>query len=42
MPPTTQTAQVSQPKPVETATPRPQPAPRTKPFTIKIQGQIPM
>lgn len=41
MPPTTQTARVSEPK-VETVQPQPQPAPRTRPFTIKVQGQIPM
>jgi hypothetical protein len=41
MPPTTSTAQVSQPKTVETATPQPQPAPRSKPFTIKLQTPVP-
>ena len=38
MPPTT--AQVVQPKPVETA-PRPQPKPAEMPSPIKIQGHIP-
>jgi hypothetical protein len=41
MPPTTSTAQLSQPKPVETATPQPQPAPRSKPFTIKMVSSVP-
>jgi len=41
MPPTTQSAQVAEPKKIETANPQPKPAPRTKPFTIKISGQIP-
>lgn len=40
MPPTTQTARVSETK-VETTNPQPQPAPRSKPFTIKLQTQIP-
>lgn len=41
MPPTTQTARVSEPKTIETAQPQPQPAPRTKPFTIKLASSIP-
>lgn len=40
MPPTTQTARVSEPR-VETVQPQPQPAPRTKPFTIKMVSSIP-
>ncbi|MGH9316850.1 MAG: hypothetical protein ACRD1P_07075 [Thermoanaerobaculia bacterium] len=41
MPPTSQTARVSEPQKIETASPRPQPAPRTKPFTIKVLTNIP-
>jgi hypothetical protein len=41
MPPTTQTARVSEPKIETTNVPRPQPAPRTKPFTIKVVSSIP-
>ncbi len=40
MPPTTQSARI-EPQKIETAQPQPQPAPRTKPFTIKIASQIP-
>jgi hypothetical protein len=35
-----QTAEVVQPKPVETV-PEPRPQPESKPFTIKCHGQIP-
>ena len=40
MPPTTQTLRVSEPK-VESVQPQPQPAPLTKPFTIKLVCNIP-
>jgi hypothetical protein len=41
MPPTANPVRISEPQKIETARPQPQPAPRTKPFTIKIQGQVP-
>ncbi len=41
MPPTTQTARVSEPKVETTNAPQPQPAPRTRPFTIKVVCNIP-
>jgi hypothetical protein len=40
MPPTTQTLRVSEPK-VEAVQPQPQPAPRIRPFTIKMTMSIP-
>lgn len=41
MPPTTNPARISEPQKIETAQPQPQSPPRSKPFTIKLQGQIP-
>lgn len=38
MPPTTNPVRISEPQKIETA---PQPAPRTKPFTIKLGSAIP-
>jgi hypothetical protein len=36
-----QTVSVPEPKPAETASPRPIERPADKPFTIKVHGQIP-
>lgn len=41
MPPTTNPVRISEPQKIETARPQPQPAPRTKPFTIKMHSSIP-
>jgi hypothetical protein len=41
MPPTTNPARISEPEKIETASPQPQPAPRTKPFTIKVNSGVP-
>jgi hypothetical protein len=41
MPPNTRTARASEPKVETTNVPQPQPVPRTKPFTIKLNSSIP-
>jgi hypothetical protein len=41
MPPITNPVRISEPQKIETAQPQPQPAPRTKPFTIKVSSTVP-
>jgi hypothetical protein len=41
MPPLTNPARISEPQKIETASPQPQPVPRSKTFTIKVGCAIP-